>query len=395
MMPTHRSTTRALALTAAAGLVLSSCTLLGGEDEEPAPAPAPAPTQDGEGTTGAGADGDSSTATDGDTSTATAAAPTTDEVVLVTHSSFNVPEELVTAFEAETGWDLTIQSSGDAGELTNRLVLTAGSPIGDAVFGIDNTYGTRALDEGVLAAYTPSDLPESAEEHALQGGAAYLTPVDFGDVCVNVDDVWFANNGIAPPQTLTDLTEPEYEDLFVTPGASTSSPGMAFLLATIGEFGPGQWQGYWEDLMANGAKVTSGWTDAYTVDFTAGGGGGDRPIVLSYASSPPFTIPEGGFQPTTRALMETCFRQVEYAGVLEGAENPEGAQAVVDWLVSPQVQASIPDSMFMFPVDEEVELPELWAQWATVAEDPIVVHPDQIEAERETWLREWADIATG
>ncbi|WP_289018270.1 thiamine ABC transporter substrate binding subunit [uncultured Ornithinimicrobium sp.] len=402
MMPTHRSTARALALTAAAGLVLSSCTLLGGEDDEPSPAPAPAPTEDvgdeGESTTGAGADGDSSTATaggDGETNTATAAAPTTDEVVLVTHSSFNVPEELVAAFEAETGWDLTIQSSGDAGELTNRLVLTAGSPIGDVVFGIDNTYGTRALDEGVLAAYTPSDLPESAEEHALQGGAAYLTPVDFGDVCVNVDDVWFANNGIAPPQTLTDLTDPEYEDLFVTPGASTSSPGMAFLLATVGQFGPGQWQGYWEDLMANGAKVTSGWTDAYTVDFTAGGGGGDRPIVLSYASSPPFTIPEGGFQPTTRALMETCFRQVEYAGVLEGAENPEGAQAVVDWLVSPQVQASIPDNMFMFPVDDEVELPELWAQWATVAEDPIVVHPDQIEQERETWLREWADIATG
>ncbi|WP_431473196.1 hypothetical protein [Ornithinimicrobium sp. W1665] len=190
MMPIHRSTLRALALSATAGLVLSSCTLLGG-DEEPSPAPAPAPTQDpadeGTATGGSGLDGDNATASSGndaDRSTGTAAAPTTDEVVLVTHSSFTVPEELVAAFETETGWDLTIQSSGDAGELTNRLVLTSGSPIGDVVFGIDNTYASRAVDEGVLAAYTPSDLPESAEEHALEGGAAYLTPVDFGDVCV-------------------------------------------------------------------------------------------------------------------------------------------------------------------------------------------------------------------
>jgi thiamine transport system substrate-binding protein len=288
-----------------------------------------------------------------------------------------------------------MQSGGDAGELTNQLVLTKGSPVADVVFGIDTTFASRAVSEGVLAAHTPADLPASAEEHLLEGGETVLTPVDHGDVCVNVDDVWFANRGIAPPESLEDLTEPEYEDLFVTPGATTSSPGMAFLLATVGYFGQGEWQAYWQDLMDNGARVTSGWTDAYTVDFTAGGGEGDRPIVLSYASSPPFTIPEGGWQPTTRALLDTCFRQVEYAGVLEGAVNPEGARAVVDWLVSPEVQAAIPESMFMYPVDDEVVLPELWAEWAPLPDDPIVVHPGQIEAERESWLREWADIATG
>ena len=401
MTTTHRST-RALVLAITAGLALTSCTLMGGEDET-TPAPAPAPTEgagadDAAGTTGPGADADGSTTTagaDGDAATATAAARTTDEVILVTHSSFTLPEELIADFETQSGWDLTVQTTGDAGELTNRLVLTAGNPIGDVVFGIDNTYGTRALNEGVLAAYTPAGLPGSAAEHALEGGTAYLTPVDFGDVCVNVENAWFAEHGIEPPATLADLTDPTYADMFVTPGATTSSPGLAFLLATVGEFGPGQWQGYWADLMANGAKVTSGWTDAYTVDFTAGGGQGDRPIVLSYASSPPFTIPEGGVEPTTSALLDTCFRQVEYAGVLQGAQNPEGAQAVVDWLVSPQVQAAIPDAMFVFPVDDEVELPELWAQWASVAEDPIVVDPQQIEEERETWLREWADIATG
>ena len=316
--------------------------------------------------------------------------------MLITHSSFAVPDDLVAAFEEESGYDLTIQQADDAGALTNQLVLTKDSPVADAVFGIDNTFASRAVDEQVLAAYTPTALPESAADHALpDGDDQFLAPVDYGDVCVNIDKTWFADEGMQPPETLRDLTDPEYKDLFVTPGASTSSPGLAFLLATIGEFGTTEWHAYWEDLMANGAKVTSGWTDAYTVDFTAGGGDGDRPIVLSYASSPPFTIPEGGWEPTTAALLDTCFRQVEYAGVLEGAANPEGARAVVDWLLSPEVQASIPDEMFMFPVDSEVQLPELWAQWAQVAEDPIMVHPGQIEAERENWLREWADIATG
>lgn len=389
--------TRALALVAALTLTTTSACTLTGDDDEPtspaAPVPAPPPTEQ---------EGDEEAATDDSPTTdgtATEEETTPSDlgtVTLIAHDSFYLPEELVAAFEAETGIELQIQQSGDAGAMANQVVLTAGSPVADVVFGIDNSFAARVIESDALEAYTPEGLPESVAEHDLEGSsAAYLTPVDYGDVCVNVDDVWFATQGIAPPVTLADLVKPEYEDLFVTPGATTSSPGMSFLLATIGEFGEGEWQTYWEELMANGAKVTSGWTDAYTVDFTGGGGDGDRPIVLSYASSPPFTIPEGGWQPTTSALLDTCFRQVEYAGVLAGADNPEGGRLVVDWLLSEQVQAAIPDAMFMYPVSDEVVLPDLWAQWAAVAEDPIVVHPQQIEEERETWLREWADIATG
>lgn len=389
MTHTRPRRTTILALAALTGLTLSSCTLMGEDDTEGSAA---APTGAEPSTTDDPDAGD-------DTASDTAPAPTpadTGTVVLAAHDSFTLPDELIAAFEADTGYELEVQLAGDAGQMANQIVLTAGNPTADVVFGIDTTFASRVVAAEALEAYRPDDLPASVAEHDLtEGGDAYLTPVDYGDVCVNIDTAWFANNGIEPPEDLTDLTDPAYEDLFVTPGASTSSPGLAFLLATVGEFGPGEWQGYWEDLMANGAKITSGWTDAYTVDFTAGGGDGDRPIVLSYASSPPFTIPDGGFEPTTRALLDTCFRQVEYAGVLAGTDNPQGAQAVVDWLLSEPVQAAIPDSMYVYPVDDEVALPELWAQWAQVAEDPIVVHPRQIEAERETWLREWADIATG
>ena len=324
----------------------------------------------------------------------TAAAPrcgAVTEVLLVTHDSFAIPDDLVAAFTKATGCTLKVLQSGDAGALTNKLVLTKGSPIGDAVFGIDNTFASRAVSEGVLADYAPA-LPKGAVAHALAGaGAARLTPVDYGDVCVNVDLAWFAAKGKPVPATLDDLTQPAYQGLFVTPGATTSSPGLAFLLATIGAKGDG-WQAYWRALMANGTKLTAGWTDAYSVDFSGGEGKGARPIVLSYASSPPFTIPKGAKEPTTKALLNTCFRQVEYAGVLAGARNPEGARALVSFLLSPAVQASIPDQMYMFPVDASAPLPADWAAWAKVADKPFTVAPEQIAAQRDTWLRQWSEV---
>ena len=69
---------------------------------------------------------------------------------------------------------------------------------------------------------------------------------------------WFAAHHKTPPRSLADLTEPAYRNLFVTEGATTSSPGLAFLLTTIARYGSG-WQQYWRQLMANGTKVDAGW----------------------------------------------------------------------------------------------------------------------------------------
>ncbi len=323
-------------------------------------------------------------------------APDNPRVVLATHESWNMSEDVMREFTRETGYRVQVEAAGDAGALTNKLVLTKGSPIADAVFGVDNTFASRAVDEGVFAEHTPEGQPASADRYELpdEAGAAALTPVDFGDVCVNVDDVWFEEHDVDPPQTLSDLTDAAYRDLFVTPGATTSSPGLAFLLATIAQFGEDGWRAYWEQLMANGTRVTSGWTDAYTVDFTAGGGDGDRPIVLSYASSPPFTIPEGADEPTTSALLDTCYRQIEYAGVLEGAENPDGARALVDFMVGESFQEALPENMYVFPVDDSVQLPDLWARWAKVPEDPASLDPAEVAQKRDEWLTSWGEITT-
>ena len=321
--------------------------------------------------------------------------PAADRVGLVTHDSFALPKELERKFEKDSGYDLVLRASGDAGALTNKLVLTQGDPLGDVAFGIDNTFASRALEEGVFAPYDAT-LPAGAEQYRLPGdgddGEPALTPVDNASVCVNVDDTWFAARDQDPPASLDDLADPAYRGLFVAPGAATSSPGMAFLLATIAEYGEG-WPDYWQRLMDNDTLLTQGWSDAYQVDFTQGGGQGKRPIVVSYDSSPAFTIADDGTS-TTSALLDTCFRQVEYAGVLDGAKNPDGAKALVDFLVSPQVQAALPESMYVFPVDAATPLPADWASYAVPPTDPLEVDPADIAAHRDEWLREWSDVTS-
>ncbi len=330
----------------------------------------------------------------GDTGDGSASSATgSDRVVLLTHDSFTLPKPLVRKFEKQSGLDLVVRASGDGGQLTNKLVLTKDDPTGDVAFGVDNTFASRALDEDVFAPYA-ADLPAGAEQFLLPGDDEQrLTPVDNGNVCVNVDTTWFAERDLTPPKNLDDLTDPRYRDLFVLPGATTSSTGMAFLLATVAAYGDG-WPDYWTRLMDNGAELTSGWSDAYEVDFTQGGGSGKRPIVLSYDSSPAFTVAEGSKTSSTEALLDTCFRQVEYVGVLRGAADEKGAQELVDFMLSPEVQAALPESMYVFPVAAQTELPAEWASFARQPSRPYAVDPAEVAADRDAWLREWSDVTS-
>ncbi len=316
-------------------------------------------------------------------------------LVLVTHDSFNLSEGILDQFTQETGIPVTVQSSGDAGQLVNTLVLTKDSPLGDVVFGIDNTFASRAVENGVLADYVSGDLTSAEDKYLLptgQGGEQ-LTPIDNGDVCVNVDHEWFAEKGIAEPTSLDDLIKPEYKDLFVTEAANSSSPGLAFLLATIAKYGDDGWQDYWTKLIANGTKIDAGWSDAYYVDFSGPSSEGDRPIVVSYASSPPFEVADGATEAPTGALLDTCFRQTEYAGVIAGTKNEVGAQKLVDFLFSTTVQNDIPESMYVYPVNSKATLPESFVKFAKIPEKPFVVSPGDIDKNREKWLSEWAAIA--
>jgi len=314
-------------------------------------------------------------------------------VVLVTHDSFALPDDLISQFESDTGLTLDVRTQGDAGSMVNQLVLTKDAPIGDAVFGIDNTFASRAIDAGVLAPYRAT-LPAGADQYVV-GDSGDLSPVDVGDVCVNADVTWFADHDLPVPQTLEDLTKPEYKGLLVVENPATSSPGLAFMLATVGAFGADGWQAYWQKLVDNKVDVAASWSDAYYVDFSGPSSDGDKPLVVSYASSPPYEVPDGAETAPTTALLDTCFRQVEYAGVLAGAKNPDGAKKVVDWLLSSAVQAAIPESMYVYPVDSSVQLPESWVQFAPMADKPYTVAPADIAANRDAWLKAWTDLVVG
>ncbi len=315
---------------------------------------------------------------------------TTSPLVLVTHDSFALSEGTLEQFTEATGIRVEAQSAGDAGELVNKLVLTADAPLGDVVFGIDNTFASRAASNGVLEEYVSGDLTEAEAPFLLPEGSGgeYLTPIDSGDVCVNVDHEWFADAGIPEPATLDDLIDPMYEGLLVVEAANSSSPGLAFLLATIAAYGDG-WPDYWSALVDNHVKVASSWSDAYYVDFSGPSSEGDRPLVVSYASSPPVEVPPG----STGVLLDTCFRQTEYAGVIAGTEHPAEARQLVDFLFSTVVQNDIPENMYVFPVNAEAELPATWAEYAEVATDPYEIDPAEIDANRERWISEWAAIA--
>ena len=313
--------------------------------------------------------------------------PTT--LVLVTHDSFALSEGTLEAFTDETGIGVEVLKAGDAGEIVNKLVLTADSPLGDVVFGIDNTFASRAASNGVLEEYVSGDLTDAEQPFLLPAGSGgeFLTPIDSGDVCVNVDHEWFSSAGIPEPTTLDDLIDPVYEGLLVVEAANSSSPGLAFLLATIDAYGDG-WPGYWSALVDNRVKVAASWSDAYYVDFSGPSSEGDRPLVVSYASSPPVEVPPG----STGVLLDTCFRQVEYAGVIAGTEHPAEARQLVDFLFSVPVQNDIPENMYVFPVNAAATLPAAWAEFAEIAENPHVIDPAEIDANRERWIQEWAAI---
>ncbi len=315
------------------------------------------------------------------------------EVVLVTHDSFAVSKEVKAAFEEETGLTLRILQAGDAGEALNRSLLTAGDPQGDVLFGIDDSLLSRALDGDLFDAYRSDALGDV--DPAFAPPDDRVSPIDHGEVCLNVDRAWFGRRGLAPPRTLVELTLPRYQDLLVVENPATSSPGLAFLLATVARFGD-KWHGYWRKLRANGVRVVDGWEEAYTQQFSgAAGSPGKRPIVVSYATSPAAEVIFAG-KPLetspTAAIDDGCFRQVEYAGVLRGAANDEGARRLIDFMLSERFQADVPGSMFVYPVRREVPVPEAFELHAIRPARPLTLPPEEIEAGRDAWIDEWTAI---
>jgi thiamine transport system substrate-binding protein len=329
----------------------------------------------------------------GPVATSTPEGPRT--LTVMTHDSFDASEEVITAFQESCNCEVKFLRSGDTGLMLNQALLSKDNPLADVIYGVDNTFLSRALAGGILEPYQSPVLADVSDDLELDA-TFHMLPVDYGDVCLNYDKGWFEEHGLVPPDDLPALTQPVYGGLSVVESPATSSPGLAFLLATIGRFGETgnyTYLDYWADLRANDVLVTDGWEDAYWGQFTYASEG-DRPIVVSYASSPPVEVyfAEEPFEEAPTGVVTadgSCFRQIEFVGILAGTQNRDLAEQWIDFMLGKTFQTDIPLKMFVFPANDTAPLPEVFARFAEIPENPATVDPDAIEANREGWIQAW------
>ncbi|MFL6206775.1 MAG: thiamine ABC transporter substrate binding subunit [Acidimicrobiales bacterium] len=318
-----------------------------------------------------------------------------DAVRLLTHDSFALSDGVLDAFTEATGIDVDVIQGGDAGTVVNQAILTNGKPQADVLYGIDSTFLSRALDERLFVAHDAEGLDEVDDALVLDPDHC-VTPIDYGDVCINYDKAYFEEHHLEVPRSLDDLTDPAYKDLLVVENPATSSPGLAFLLATVEAFGEDGWEQWWGALRDDGVEVVDGWEEAYYSSFSGGlGSEGERPLVVSYASSPPAEVvyadPPVDDAPTG-VMDSSCYRQVEFAGILNGTRHEAAAAELVDFLLSKRVQADVPLSMFVFPARDDVDLPPEFVRYAATPDDPFELAPADIDANRDDWIERWTDV---
>lgn len=320
-------------------------------------------------------------------------------LTVMTHDSFSVSEELVKKFETENNASLIFIQGGDTGSALNRLILTSvGSPTpeADVFYGLDNTFLSRALDQDLFEAYQPAALDAIPAEFKLDR-TFKVVPIDYGDVCINYDKAWFTEKNLELPGSLQDLTNPEYNGLLVVENPATSSPGLAFMMATIAEFGESGWLAWWESMKNNNVAIVSDWETAYYTNFSGSSGQGPQPMVVSYASSPAaeliYAETELSESPTASLVSPgMCWRQVEFAGILKNTPNRALAEKFIDFMLSQEFQEDVPMQMFVFPVLPEAVLPEEFLLASQIPETVGSLDPALIAANRDGWVNEWTNL---
>ena len=314
-------------------------------------------------------------------------------LTVMTHDSFAASEPIITAFEKVNNVKVAFLKSGDAGAALNKAILTADAPLADVFYGVDNTFLSRALEAGIYAPYASPLLAQIPAEFKLDPQERAL-PVDYGDVCINYDKAYFATHNLPVPVTLEDLAKPAYSRLLVVENPATSSPGLAFLLATIKHFGPDGYLDFWKSLRANGVVVVDGWETAYYTNFSGSSGHGSQPLVVSYASSPAAEV-VFSTTPLTEAPIGTllgpgtCFRQIEFVGILKGTKHLALAEKFVDFMLGRQFQEDMPLQMYVYPVNLLAKLPDVFVKYAQIPDQSAVLDPAVISASRDQWVQAW------
>ena len=316
-------------------------------------------------------------------------------LTVLAHDSFSVSEDLIRQFENDNHVKISFVKGGDAGSVLNKAILTRDAPLADVLYGVDNTFLSRALDAGIYSPYNSPALEGIPAEFKLDDQNRAL-PVDYGDVCINYDKSYFQSNNLPLPQSLSDLTDSQYKGLLVVEDPSTSSPGLAFLLATVSAYGDG-YLDYWQQLKGNDVVFVDSWETAYYTNFSASSGHGPQPMVVSYGSSPAAEVvyadPPVEESPTASLVADgMCFRQIEFAGILDGTKNRAMAEKFIDFMLGKSFQEDMPLQMFVYPVNPEASLPDVFVQNSQIPSKPATLAPDVIAAKRDAWIQGWNSV---
>ena len=317
-------------------------------------------------------------------------------LVVLTNDSFDIGEEVIAQFEEDNNATVTIQKSGDSGEVLNRAILEKGNPSGDLLYGIDNTFLSKALREDIFIKYESPRMEDVPSQFVLDD-TFHVSPVDYGYVNINYDIAYLEQHGLTPPETLEELTGEDWKGRLVVQNPATSSPGLAFLIATVSNFGEDDdydYLDFWADLKENDLAVKDGWSDAYYTDFSQYGG--DQRLVLSYATSPAAELyfSEGAYTtpPTGNMLVDKAtFLQIEGIGILKGTQNEKLAQKFIDFVLDTPFQEDIPARMFVYPVNSKAVAPDFF-KYAEVPTLPADIDADTIDANRDEWIDSWTKV---
>jgi thiamine transport system substrate-binding protein len=320
--------------------------------------------------------------------------PTT--LIVMTHDSFSVSEEIITEFEKENHVQVNFLMSGDTGSMLNRAILTKNAPVADVLYGVDNTFLSKAISEDIFEPYQSAMVSDIPSEFILDPEFRAL-PVDYGDVCINYDKAFFKENQLQVPTSLESLTQEAYLGLMVVENPATSSPGLAFLLATVAEYGEEGYLDYWQRLKDNGLVVVYDWETAYYTNFSGSSGQGPQPLVVSYGTSPAaeviFSEKELDEAPTDSIVTpNACFRQIEFIGILRGTQKRKLAEEFIDAVLDVPFQEDIPLSMFVFPVNRNAAVPDEFLEYIQIPESPASLPPELITENRDRWIENWREL---
>lgn len=315
-------------------------------------------------------------------------------LIIMTHDSFAASKSIISAFEAANNVTLQFIASGDAGTALNKAILSKDNPFADVFYGVDNTFLSRALDENIFISYNSPKLDDIPSEYKLDPQNRAI-PIDWADVCLNYDELYFTQHNLQSPKNLEDLLKPEYLNLLIVENPASSSPGLAFLLATIGHFGADNYLDYWRGLVANNVIVVNDWETAFYTNYSRYGG--DRPIVVSYSSDPAFEVigsnpPVTSPQTAVITSNGSCFRQIEFGGILRGSKNIDLAHKWLDYMLSTTFQEDLPSQMYVFPVNSQAKLNDVFQKFLVMPEHPAYVSSQDIATNREAWINAWTEV---